>query len=190
MPSISMTKTLQISHRRADVAALWIVVVTTVSILVCLGSFALGADLWWAYGLLAGPMILLPQVFQKTWFDSGVVRWNRNTSRLARVLTAIAMRLYFFLIFVSASTAGSRLRTAPPKPGESLWTDCDTGSSDMDLLESGQAGRTRWLLDMVKFARRSGNGWMVILVPFFLALMLLGDEEEDTTPATTTYTLY
>ena len=79
-------------------AALCIVTVTFASVGTAMIAFALGAERWWAYGLGAGIVTLLPRAFGK----DGVRAWNRGVRFLTRSLSALTMRLYFFVVFLSA----------------------------------------------------------------------------------------
>jgi hypothetical protein len=174
-------------RRRAHVAAFWIVALFLLALLSLAAALALDLPnpLIWPLGTVA--IALAPGAVRDEWFDLVVRVWNRGTRILFRLLRRLTMRLAFRTIFVLLGRDELPLELRP-HARTSMWRE-RPGRAAAGPVFQGTAS-TGWCRDLVRYARQTGNGSLLAVVPFVVTLMLLGEELEDTAPPTSTYTLY
>lgn len=120
--------------------------------------------------------------------------WNRRLVRpFASTAARVVMGICFFVIFIAAGKAGSRLLLSVRGGASTSWTS--RGSLSRDAYRSlfaaaspGDASRG-WIPDYLGWAWQTGNLWGVSLVPFLAILRLLPRDEEKASQANI-YTLF
>jgi hypothetical protein len=172
-------------RRRAYQAAFWIVACATIALVTAFAASAAGGSPRWA--LASAALVLLPGIVWRPWFRLGVGAWNRAVRLLFVRLRVAAAWISFHLLFPLLRRSGTRVQlTSPaqltPAGLATLWSARDGAGAD--------ARGEGWLTDLVVHARRTGNWWLLALVPFIFTLMLLATEVEETAPGGSTYTLY
>jgi hypothetical protein len=182
--------TLPQGYRRSVLRSFW----ASISIWAGVSTASLAFGLGWpaplAWGV-AGAAIVGTLVFS----HEHVVRrlhgaWNNRVVRpVARWCVQYLLRLCFFVVFVAAGRAGSRMILAAGDPGG--WTArqraADRDASPLDVGAS--AARGGWMRSYVRWAAHSGNAWSISLLPLLLLIRLLAAEQESAaTPSI--YTLF
>ena len=108
----------------------------------------------------------------------------RGWRRLTELSNYFASRWILTVLYGSLtviSLAGSRVEL---EESESLWTDLRDSSG---LEPRGSLRPGRQLLD---WARRSGNRWLIPLIPFFLLVKTFHARARTNEPPSNIYTLY
>jgi hypothetical protein len=97
------------------------------------------------------------------------------------------LSVLYYVIFMPVSWAGSSLRVAAPKDGESLWSEREPFSARPEV--TGYVNRTGLTASLLCCARRT-NRWTICLLPFLLILTVLEADEQKTSIPSDIYTLY
>lgn len=179
--------------RRAWLQSFWIVTCSTSGFFVGgLLAVQLGS-MWLAAGLLAGGLLsyigfLFPAV------TLGPYRlWFRILDLYCRVVRLAVKVVCFFVIFVIVGRRKSSLCVDRPTDKASIWLPRTTlPSANYPHEYEGEIGPARlrsWVSVYAAWARSSGNGWAITLLPFLLLLSLLEPEQERAFPAGI-YTLF
>jgi hypothetical protein len=182
--------TLPQAYRRSVLRSFWASISIGAGVSTASFAFGLGWPAPLAWGVAAAA-IVGTLVFS----HEHVVRrlhgaWNNRVVRpVARWCVRYLLRLCFFVVFVAAGRAGSRMILASGGPGG--WTPrqlvADREAFSRDL--AGSAAPGGWMRSYVRWAARSGNAWSISLVPFLLLIRLLAAEQESVaTPGI--YTLF
>jgi len=179
---------LRIPFRRAYIEGFWITVCGIVAVSVGVLSAAMQMAWWWAWGFGTASCLIVAGFLWKPWFEFGVKAWNRAAPILTAFLRSVVMKLCFFLISVFGSPPGSLLRTGSLQSSESMWHALAPAS--YRLKSAGTETGTGWFSELLTLSRRPGNRWMFLLLPFLVALVLLGDDPKPSLPPSGTYTLY
>jgi hypothetical protein len=116
--------------------------------------------------------------------------WNNRVVRpVARWCVQYLLRLCFFIVFVAAGRAGSRmvLTTGGAGGWKTRQVAAERGGSWLDAAASAPPGS--WTRSYIRWAVGSGNAWSISLLPFLLLVRLLAAEEESAATANI-YTLF
>ena len=110
---------------------------------------------------------------------------------VARVTGRLLMGICFFIAFGAVGLAGARYSRKLPTSPLSGWTRRGPQTGKENSAPSARRGinEAAWLRAYVRWARRSGNLWAIVLIPFLSLLSLLAKDEDDTLP-TNIYTLF
>jgi hypothetical protein len=189
VPWTSAPPSMTLGHRRAEVAAFWIVFTPAVMTAVGLLVWALGLN-WPAVWALAGFLILLPRLFRSDWFELGVRGWNRGVGIIAALLRGYVLRVCYFLFLAVTSASGSALRRGQGVSGASGWIPRSLRDLPMDVMTPGASGPELRMRELPGAGGKWANAWMVLLKPFVVLLRLLRAETRDSAPPSSTYTLY
>ncbi len=106
-------------------------------------------------------------------------------------LLRLCLKLACFSVFVVVGRAGSTL-PLQPRTGWSMWIPrCSTPPDVFESEFEGKhdLGSTSWIATYVTWARRTGNGWAIMLLPFLTLLSALEPDEERSFPPNI-YTLF
>jgi hypothetical protein len=117
--------------------------------------------------------------------------WNRGARFVGRVARRLVLGVCFFIVFAGVGLLGARFGRKVPNRASSGWDRRRPaiGEENRSPLAEKRLTRVAWMPAYVRWARRSGNLWAVVLIPFLSLLSLLAEEEEDTLPAFV-YTLF
>lgn len=182
------------SHpRRAWLQSFWIVACSMSGFLVGGLLAARLGSIWIAAGVLAGGLLsyigfLFPAV------TLGPYRlWFRISDLYFRVVRLAVKAVCFFVIFVIVGRRKSSLLFDRPTEMASIWLPRNTlPDANYPHEYEGEIGPARprsWVSVYAAWARSSGNGWAISLLPFLLLLALLEPEQERVFPAGI-YTLF
>jgi hypothetical protein len=144
-----------------------------------------------AVAVIAGGLFILVATFCPHQTEGFYRLWVRASRLYVRVARRWLLRLCYAVIAV-AGVAGSSLILARPAPGRSMWQAVDTlppqaYASQSETPGPGRPGRP-WS-DLVDWAIRSHNAWVVFMVPLLFLLSVL-DTEEQRQPVAGIYTLF
>lgn len=108
-----------------------------------------------------------------------------------RLLRFCLKLVCFFLVFAAVGWAGSKLPVGLRSTGSMWLPRSSTPAEEFDSEFEGrkEAEHPRWMATYITWARQSGNGWAVMLLPFLVLLSALEPEEERSFPANI-YTLF
>ena len=190
MPSTNPLPSLTLSFRRADMAGFWILGTTILSLSLGLASAALGAQAPWAWGAAGGACLLVPGLFWRQWFETGVWVWNGSMRRAAAALRTCTLVVCYYTLFAALGRSGSSLELLLRQPDASRWAPLKRGSPWIGNEGSPASDRVEWYQGLYTCARTTGNGWVVCLLPIVLLLILLRDEQQESALPSSTYTLY
>ena len=117
--------------------------------------------------------------------------WGR-ASRLYAKITRTALLVICHAVITVAGLAGTSLTLRRPSPDASLWHRRETlapqaYASQFDMVGRNWTGRP-WRA-LVDWALRSGNWWVLFLLPFLILLATLDTDEQGRYPAGI-YTLF
>jgi hypothetical protein len=184
---------LPVHPRRAWLQSFWIVM--------CLaGGFLLGGILagrlglaWFWLGAAAGCGLIPIGVIRPAVAKAPYRLWFRIADLYSRVVRLAVKAVMFFVIFVIVGGRRSSLRLDRPTEMPSMWLPRTTLSSENYPHEhesgGGSSAPRSWTAVYGSWARSSGNGWAIALLPFLLLLSVLEPEQERTVPAGI-YTLF
>ena len=144
-----------------------------------------------AVAVMAGGLFILVATFCPHQTEGFYRLWVRASRLYVRVARRWLLGLCYGVVSV-AGVAGSSLILARPAPSRSMWQAADTlppqaYASQSETLGPGWPGRP-WS-DLVDWAMRSHNVWVVFMVPLLFLLSTL-DTEQQSTPETGVYTLF
>lgn len=170
--------------------SLWIVLATLAS--VCLGVILWvgGAGVWslLAAGVLGA--LLLVGRGRPALASRAYLLWRRLTRGVERRALAVLTRTAFLVVSIAGWAGADRDMEASPGT-QGGWRERRPLSAAYGSLsaEAVPAERHGWLVSLMGWARRSGNVWILALVPL-LGLLRLVYGGRTATGGGTTYTLY
>jgi hypothetical protein len=173
--------------RRAWIWAFWLAFSLSAGVSCAL---LLAATISWQW-VIAAPAIAGLLLFAG-WIDARIVEypyraWNKLAREFTRVGRLWVLAVLYYGVFMPVGWAGSLMRVAAPKSGESLWTEHSPFCED---IRFSACGTQKWLTAYLSWCRPSRNRWAIWLVPFLLLLTILETEEQTDSVPTNTYTLY
>ncbi|HXF93351.1 MAG TPA: hypothetical protein VNK46_11395 [Nitrospiraceae bacterium] len=184
---------LPLHPRRAWLQSFWIVMCSMIGLLAggCLAA-RLGTP-WIATGVLAGVLLSYLGFLVPTVARGPYRLWFRVTDLYFRIVRLAVKAACFFLIFVIVGRRKSSLLFDRPTEMASIWgprnTLPDANYPHEYEGETGGAKPRAWVSVYLSWARSTGNGWAIGLLPFLLLLSLLEPEQERVFPAGI-YTLF
>ncbi len=124
--------------------------------------------------------------FGTDWIRPFYTVWNKGAGLVARVASRLLMGVCFFIVFAAVGLAGARFSRKPPTSASSGWNRRGPQVGEENNAPSAGAGikEAVWMRAYVRWARRSGNLWAIVLLPFLSFLSLLAKDEDDTLPTT------
>jgi len=145
-----------------------------------------------AAGLLTASIAGLLSVLRPAEATVAYRAWNKAARMYERAACTAVLALCYGVV-AAAGCAGSSLRLQRPAPERSLWYPKATLSLDAYRSQADRPGRPStghpWL-EVVAWARRSGNTWAVVLVPFLALIGTLDDRDRDDAAPAGIYTLF
>jgi hypothetical protein len=175
-----------ISFRRAEVMAYWMLLTLGLGVVLMLIAGRIGTATPWAWGGLAAG-ILLPRIFFREWFETGVWVWNGVARRLAAVLRAYVLMVAYRMLFTPVAHGGSEIDLAGSASAFSGWIERSQPHDSFPAATEQDA----WYRSLRECARAPRGGWIATLFPVVLLLTLLRDEaHENVAPSRSSYTLF
>lgn len=111
--------------------------------------------------------------------------WRTARRRTCRFAVRYTLFVLYYAVLPIIGRTGSKLLLKKPTDN-SLWTD--TPAETLHITSFGK--KQGWLGDLLRWSAKSGNGWMIALLPF-IAVLACCAEEADASPASLfIYTLY
>jgi hypothetical protein len=129
------------------------------------------------------------------WLKKPYLIYNRILQiAVNRVIRPWVLAAAFGTVILANRPFGKRLRRGKSDGRVLYWHTKEileviggNGDGDVVVDEEPEAG---WLSGLLRWIRRTGNGWVVALLPFMLTLRLLDEGEVKTSVSADTYTLY
>lgn len=173
--------TLTLTHRRADVRALWTVTTILLAVMIVCVALLAGGSVWWGALAFAAP---LPGLFHRRWLHWGVSAWNKGTALAVASMRSYVITVAYRFFVVPLDRSGVALDRVAESPMSSRWIP-------RVPLTSSDIAASEWTGDgLLASARRPGRGWMRVLAPVSFLLLTLRADDHDSTPPGATYTLY
>ena len=169
-------RSLTFSYRRAEMTAFWGLSVVSVAVVTAVSAWAIGAPEPWAW-TLAGFCVLAPRLAWPRWYELGITAWNKGVRVIARGVRAYALKLSYYLLFVTVGRAGSSLDLFIQHHAGSRWIPRSPAP-------------TQPLAGWRRYTQRLEGSWVLCLLPVLWLLRLLPDEGQESAPLRSTYTLY
>ncbi len=183
--------TLPEPPRAAHLRSFWLALsmIVGMSTAICLYVLAVPHSL--AISSVTVLLFLGANAFGTDWIRPFYTFWNRGARLVARVTGRLLMGICFFIAFGAVGLAGARYSRKLPTSPLSGWTRRGPQTGKENSAPSARRGinEAAWLRAYVRWARRSGNLWAIVLIPFLSLLSLLAKDEDDTLP-TNIYTLF
>jgi len=177
VPSIDSAPSLRIEYRRANIAAFWMVLATTLFAGSSVVAIASGAQAPWRVSVVVVTASVLPGLVWRRWFENGIWLWNGCTYFLAAALSAYVLRVSYLLLLAPLGRTSSSLDLSSPR-GRSRWIERPDGMGD------------RTSAGLNAFVRTRGNAWAAGALLPILLLRWLRHTSHETSPPGSTYTLY
>jgi hypothetical protein len=140
-----------------------------------------------ATGLIAVGLIM------PRWIGPFYAIWNKVARAVAYVTRLALMGICYFVVFVVVAQAGARFTRKRPRSMGTTWTprgnQAETPGPRFSSVTLKDATERGWATAYFIWARRTGNWWAVVLLPFLFLLSVLADEDTKTLPAHI-YTLF
>jgi hypothetical protein len=183
---------LPLHPRQAWLKSFWIALIVSVGIPVC-GLLATYGSLWSATVAMAvcltasilGLQCLSP-VFQI------YSMWYRLNEWYVRAAAVLIKAVCFYLVLMPLRLTGSAIENRPPLQHMSLWVPMVgeplENALHQDESPSGNSG-VDWIRAYYAWASKSGNLWMIGLLPYLILLGWLESRHDISVP-TQTYTLF
>lgn len=179
--------------RRGMLQSFSLVMGGAAGLLVGASSAWLGSAFWFWGGAglaiaLAVPGLIRPQTAVPPYRV-----WRTLTRGYLRVARTLLQGIHFYVVVTMVSLAGKKLALRPPREDESMWSPRGTLPDHCYLLPyASQQERSvvaPWIFQYSRWARDSGNFWLIFLLPFLVLLSLhYGDEAQTSAP--NIYTLF
>jgi hypothetical protein len=119
--------------------------------------------------------------------------WNKLARRVAYVTRLALMGICYFVVFVVVGQAGARFTRTRPRSMRTTWTprgnQAETPGSSFSSMRLKDPTERGWATEYFIWARRTGNWWAIVLLPFLSLLSVLADNDRKTLPAHI-YTLF
>ncbi len=184
---------LPLHPRRAWLQSFWIVMCSMIGLLAggCL-AVRLGIP-WIAAGVLAGALLSAIGFLVPTVARGPYRLWFRVTDFYFRMVRLAVKTVCYFVVFVVVGRRKSSLLCDRPTAMASIWVPRHT--LPVTNYPHEYEGETRevkqrpWVSVYLSWARSTGHGWAISLLPFLLLLSVLEPEQERAFPAGI-YTLF
>jgi hypothetical protein len=153
------------------------------------------ASPWWLVAACAWGVVLVGiTVWNVLWLEKPYDLYNRLIGRfIVRPLRWWILAVTFMMTVLANRPFAGRVRDRGEGRG-STWREKviqdlmgGSGSSDVTIDESREG---RWLGTWVAWIRKTGNGWMLALIPFMLVLGIFDAGGGKPKVSKDTYTLY
>ena len=172
-------------NRKSWLRAFWLLFSTGAAIVVWIFAVLLGTGFALS-GVLAGAVVAslyIPGLLRPRLVSYAYLYWNR-AARIVAALTRVWLTvLLVWVVFLVVGRTGSGMQMRAPGPGASGWKRLPARTV------AEVQPRQWWGAAYLSWARESGNGWAMILLPVLLVLASVELYEERSVP-THTYTLY
>jgi hypothetical protein len=184
--------TLPRPPRRAHLRSFWIALCAMLglSVTIIMWFFALPHAL--AIPFATGTALVAVGLIVPEWIGPFYAIWNKVARRVAFITRLALMGICYFVVFVVVRQAGARFTRKRYRSTRTTWSprgnQAETGSSfsSMRLEDPTEPG---WATAYFIWARRTGNWWAIVLLPFLSLLSVLADDDRKTLPAHI-YTLF
>jgi hypothetical protein len=175
------------AHLRSFWIALWAMLASSAAIVMWFFALPHPLTIFLAVGLVAIGLMMTK------WISPFYAIWNKVARRVAFITRLALMGICYFVVFVVVALAGARFTRKRSRSMGTTWTPRGNHSetpgprfSSVTLKDATERG---WATAYFIWARRTGNWWAVVLLPFLFLLSVLADEDTKTLPAHI-YTLF
>ena len=176
-------------------ASFWLALSLASGLLIGAATRLAGSAEWMPIGAIFALMLVIPGLVVPRLVWVAYAIWRRLALEYSRVARTLVTGICFYTIFVAVSLTGrSALKLDRPRSGESLWVRRKTlaamsyespyeFSTDTDTRAGGS------LKDLLSWAARTRQYWVVFLVPFLVLLQALEPGKRNV-ERSDIYTLY
>jgi hypothetical protein len=143
---------------------------------------------------VTGISVVTIGVVMTEWIRPIYAVWNNKVAhRVALITRPALMTICYFIVFLVVAQAGARFTRNRPRSMRTNWTRRAnqpevTGSSLSPTRLNDPADRG-WATAYFIWARRTGNWWAIVLLPFLFLLSVLAEDDRKTLPGHI-YTLF
>jgi hypothetical protein len=127
------------------------------------------------------------------WIGPFYAIWNKVARRVAFITRLALMGICYFVVFVVVAQGGARFTRKRPRSMRTTWTprgnQAETSGPSFSSMRVKDLTERGWVTEYFIWARRTGNWWAIVLIPFLSLLSVLADDDKDTLPAHI-YTLF
>jgi hypothetical protein len=184
--------TLPRPPRRAHLRSFWIALCAMLgsSATIILWFFALPHP--WTIPLATGGLVAVGLMMTE-WIRPFYAIWNKVARRVAFMTRLALMEICYFVVFVVVGQAGARFSRTRSRSTRTTWiprgNQAEATGSSFSSVQLKDATERGWATAYFVWARRTGNWWAIVLLPFLSLLSVLADDDKETLPAHI-YTLF
>ena len=185
--------TLPRPPRRAHLRSLWFALCAMLgsSATIIMWFFALPHPL--TIPLATGTGLIAVGLMMTEWIRPFYAIWNKVARRVAYVTRLALMGICYFVVFIVVAQAGAKFTRKRPPSTQTTWTprgnQAETTRSSFSSLGLKDPAERGWATAYFIWARRTGNWWAIVLLPFLSLLSVLAEDDNETLPAHI-YTLF
>jgi hypothetical protein len=181
------------ANRGRRLLSFWLVMSFLIGVLTSFVLLVRGSAVGGGFSLL-----LIPALFVPIWFHPELASfpyraWNKMARAFGYHARQFILGTIFYVILIAVGRSGSLLQLAKPSPYESLWIPREPLAPAAYHVEHKvpmeQFLSRGWLHNFLLWASKSGNFWLLFLLPFLLFLSAFDTEQEESYPAGI-YTLF
>jgi hypothetical protein len=146
-----------------------------------------------AIPLAIGTGLVAVGLIMPEWVRPLYAIWNKVARRVASVTRLALMGICYFVVFVVVAQGGARFARKRPGSMQTTWiprrNQAEAVASSFSSESLKDPAERGWATAYFIWARRTGNWWAIILLPFLFLLSVLADDDKETLPAHI-YTLF
>jgi hypothetical protein len=117
------------------------------------------------------------------WIEPCYRVWNGAARRVGRAARLVVTSICYFVVVTIVAKSDPPFERRRPAPGTSQWIARHRNARSSDDAEGP------WTSVYIAWARRTGNGWALVLMPFLIVLAAVAEDDEQALPANL-YTLF
>ena len=185
--------TLPTSPHRTHLRSFWIAICAMLgsSATIFMWFFALPHA--FAIPLATGTSLLAVGLIMPQWIWPFYAIWNKVARRVASITRLALMGICYFVVFVVIGRAGARFAQNRSPSMQTTWSprghQAETSEPSFSSATVKHIAERGWATAYFTWARRSGNWWAIVLLPFLSLLSVLAEDDRKALPAHI-YTLF
>lgn len=118
------------------------------------------------------------------WIHPFYALWNKVARTVAFITRLALMGICYFVVFVVVAQAGARFTRKHPRSMRTTWTprgnQAETTGPSFSSMRLKDPTERGWATAYFIWARRTGNWWAIVLLPFLSLLSALADDDKKT----------
>ena len=156
-------------------------------------SSLLGISRPFILGVGVASAVMFPGLLWPQMLSLAYRAWNKFARIFAGYARVLLAGICFYIIFVTVGRSGAALRPNRSPGSRSQWIPRETlapaAYSALHAVPMKRPSEHGWISDFLLWASRSGNLWVVCLLPFLILLSVLETDDEGSFPSGI-YTLF